>query len=61
MTLLEATDEDVSFTTAQKQALRAAGIALEQPYRGGTVEVINFSATGGVHSAQDPGILSAAP
>ena len=60
VTLLEATDEDVAFTTAQKQALGAAGIALEQPYSGGTVEVINYSASGAVSSVQYLGIVDAA-
>ena len=60
LTLLEATDEGVAFTTAQKQALGAAGIALEQPYSGGTVEVINYSASGAVSSVQYLGIVGAA-
>ena len=47
VTLLEASDTDVTFTTAQKQALGAAGIALEQPFSGGSVEVITFSPSGG--------------
>ncbi len=59
VTLIEATDKDVALTTAQKQALGAAGIALEQPYSGGTLEVINYFASGAVKSAEYLGITDA--
>ena len=60
VTMLEASDVDVAFTTAQKKALGAAGIALEQPYSGGTVEVINYFASGVLESAEYLGIVDEA-
>jgi hypothetical protein len=56
LTMLEATDKDVSFATTQKQALGAAGVALEQPYGGGA-EVFTYSSSGVLETAQYPGIV----
>ena len=60
VTLFEASDMDVAFTMAQKQALSAAGIALEQPFRGGSVEVINYRRSGVLKSAKYLGVVDAA-
>ena len=60
VTMLEASDVDVAFTTAQKQALGAAGIALEQPFSGGAMEVITFSPSGVRQSAEYLGIVGTA-
>ena len=57
VTMLEASDTDVTLTTAQEQALGAAGIALEQPFSGGSEEVITFSPSGVRQSAERLGIV----
>ena len=60
VTMLQAVDKDVALTTAQKQALGAAGIAFEQPFSGGSVEVTAYRASGAVKSVEYLGIVSAA-
>jgi len=50
VTLLDATDIDVSLSLSQREALSAGGIALEQPFSGGTVEEISFNSQGAVSS-----------
>jgi hypothetical protein len=57
VTLLEASNADVAFTTAQKEALGAAGIALEQPYSGGANEVLTYYSSGVLKTAQYLGIV----
>ena len=58
--MLQAVDNDVALTTAQKQALGAAGIAVEQPFSGGSVEVTAYRASGAVKSVEHLGIVGAA-
>ena len=60
VTMLQAVDKDVALTTAQKQALGAAGIAFEQPFSGGSVEVTAYRASGAVKSVEYLGIVGAA-
>jgi len=43
---IQATDQDVALTVTQRAALGAAGVALLQPYSGGSYEAINYTATG---------------
>jgi hypothetical protein len=57
VTLLKASNADVAFTTAQKESLGAAGIALEQPYSGGTNEVLTYYSSGVLKTAQYLGIV----
>ena len=48
VTMLDVSDRDVSFLPVQKAALGVAGISVEQPFSGGTVEVVSYNASGGV-------------
>ena len=57
VTLLDATDSDVSFLLLQQEALGAAGISVEQPFAGGTVEVVSYNASGGVSTIDYQGFV----
>ncbi|MGP0104360.1 CARDB domain-containing protein, partial [Rhodoblastus sp.] len=56
VTQIEASDTDVFFTTAQKAALGTAGITLEEPYSGGSVEIQTFNADGSTRNIDYLGV-----
>ena len=58
-TLLDATDTDLSLKSAQRTALGAGGISVEQPYSGGTDEVITYTAGGGYSTILYEGMTGA--
>jgi hypothetical protein len=56
---LDATDADLSLKGAQRTALGAAGISIEQPYAAGTDEVITYTASGGFSTILYEGMTGA--
>ena len=63
VTQIVATDEDVNLvtmTTAQREALGAAKLAIVEPYSGGSVEVVRFQANGALASVSYRGIVGQA-
>jgi beta-glucanase (GH16 family) len=57
-TMLDALDQDPTFTSAQRAALGAAGISVEQPLGGGGVKLVSYTAAGLVKSAEYVGVTN---
>ena len=60
VSLLEASDADVTLNSAQREALGAGGIAVEEPGAVSGVKVLNYSASGALSTVDYLGIVGAA-
>ena len=60
VSLLEASDADVTLNSAQREALGAGGIAVEEPGAVSGVKVLNYSASGALSTVDYLGMVGAA-